>query len=1056
MRSTISATAFAWQLILATTYLCRCCIAQEPPTAETTAEIERELVRAEGLVRQSELEGARAAAQAAWHVASQVEHKGDPALQSQLWRLGLTAYAAQDLQTAHDAWLAVTVHREATLAKDHLDLQRARGNLAIAKKGLGDLQGALQLEERLLAALLLALPDDHLDLQAARGNLGLTKKALGDLRGAIDLFEKVHEVTSRTLPDEHPRLQTARQNLAIAKLHIGDSAGALELQQKVVSILPKLLPEDDLHLQSARSDLAAMLSVHGDLVGALALQERVYEARTRLLPDHHPELRTIWMNLAATKQVLGDVRGALALRQRVLHSCVESLPADHPDLHAARLGLAGVLSAVGDMQGARALEEQAVADMEATLPDDHPILQAAHLNLASTRLALGDLEGALGLQERGLQALMTRLPDDHLDVQTARSALALAKWRSGALAEAHALSESVLAVYSRVLPADHPKRTSAQAEVAWLRLLRGDHGAAVSLVKEWSAVTRSYAPLWTLAPRMAGLRAEDERPLIDLLLTMATGFGNAAARDDLMLDALLASQTLRGIETRVARRMRRALLADADRTLALQQQLIRVVADLAGIAATEAPDESDVGAGHNASLASAVLRKERLQRELAELAARSGDVDTGQLAIDDLVARLPSRSVAVAVVRYERHRPAPEHPGRTFSESCLAGLILHRGGINLRQLGPYAPIEDLVAALRTQAGAGDDRGRQASSGVDALATHKALCKAVWDPLLAAAGDADTIYLVVDEPLELVPLDALSTADGTLVGSKVALRPLLSLLDLCEPTGNDIGARPNLLAIGDLDYDEPARKPLAVLGAAAAPPPTGQRDGAPRSFRPLLESKTEIGGIAHFFAKTFPEGNAQTLVRNGASKSTLMELAPKATFLHLATHGYFAPESIASQADRKHDDTPRALRQDQRITGLSPLVLCGLALSGANLPPDQLGRTAGIITAEEILSLDLSHCYLATLSACDTSLGVRRAGQGYASLRAALLGAGARYVLTSLWKVGDEATMQLMSDFYRRLWVLKQEPHRALWDAKMEARKKGAPFRDWAGWVLTGR
>ena len=144
------------------------------------------------------------------------------------------------------------------------------------------------------------------------------------------------------------------------------------------------------------------------------------------------------------------------------------------------------------------------------------------------------------------------------------------------------------------------------------------------------------------------------------------------------------------------------------------------------------------------------------------------------------------------------------------------------------------------------------------------------------------------------------------------------------------------------------------------------------------------------------------------------------------------------------------------RFERRLTGLSPLVLTGLALSGANLPADELGRRSGILTAEEILSLDLSKCYLVTLSACDTSLGVRRAGQGFASLRAALQGAGARFVLTSLWKVGDKATMALMADFYRRLWKDKKDPHTALWEAKTAARKRNAPFRDWAGWVLTGK
>jgi CHAT domain-containing protein len=88
--------------------------------------------------------------------------------------------------------------------------------------------------------------------------------------------------------------------------------------------------------------------------------------------------------------------------------------------------------------------------------------------------------------------------------------------------------------------------------------------------------------------------------------------------------------------------------------------------------------------------------------------------------------------------------------------------------------------------------------------------------------------------------------------------------------------------------------------------------------------------------------------------------------------------------------------------------------------------------------------------------------LRRAGQGVASLQSALHMAGARSVVTSLWKVPDEATRELMVDFYRRLWVDGEPKAQALWKAKMRLRgavdEAGRPryrTRDWAGWVLTG-
>ena len=132
-----------------------------------------------------------------------------------------------------------------------------------------------------------------------------------------------------------------------------------------------------------------------------------------------------------------------------------------------------------------------------------------------------------------------------------------------------------------------------------------------------------------------------------------------------------------------------------------------------------------------------------------------------------------------------------------------------------------------------------------------------------------------------------------------------------------------------------------------------------------------------------------------------------------------------------------------------------MLLCGLVLSS-----DATGSGAGtawngIVTADEISTLDLSDCELAVLSACQTGAGVRQAGLAISSLQRALHIAGARSVVTSLWNVPDESTKELMVGFYRGMWSEKKSKSRALWDAKMALRASGHPLRDWAGWVLSG-
>jgi len=129
------------------------------------------------------------------------------------------------------------------------------------------------------------------------------------------------------------------------------------------------------------------------------------------------------------------------------------------------------------------------------------------------------------------------------------------------------------------------------------------------------------------------------------------------------------------------------------------------------------------------------------------------------------------------------------------------------------------------------------------------------------------------------------------------------------------------------------------------------------------------------------------------------------------------------------------------------------------LSGLILAQDTTSTEDNILFSGEIYNVKLN-ADLTVLSACETGLGKITKGEGIIGLTRALLYAGSKNIIVSLWQVSDDSTNKLMVDFYTNFLNQKRlkKYSKHLKDAKIKMINEGKyahPFF-WSPFVLIGQ
>jgi CHAT domain-containing protein/tetratricopeptide (TPR) repeat protein len=915
----------------------------------------------------------------------------------------------------------------------------------------------------------------------------------GSPQKAVIHAMKAYEITARVYGETHPQSAGLLYQVAVTEVQSGDYVSARRNFTTAAALLAGAAPE---YLSTRAYCLTSLGELYILLDEFEAASDVLEEARRWYVEAAQTEsagFAIVLNDLGEVNRKLGRLAEARAWGEKALRIRRLVFEDPHVAIGQSLNNLALVVTEMGDHLRALELHHAALDVRTRALGPRHADVALSLANVGYSYLALGRPEQALPWIERAVEGVKATLGDRSVEYAIELGNRALCALMLGRAEEARGFVDQTLPIIEAATGLEGLELGRLLTLKATVELETGLHAAAISTMESARdrvdrAVGRRHRSYVDAVHGlgMACVRAGEVRRGLDELL------GAEVARDQVIKEVLhlgserqheaYIGQALAGCHDVLS-----VLVACSRETadvvncyaLVLRRKAVlfglrRALANVRFDDATAAGMLERLRAVR-ASIADAVLRgrtahaspaaealeewgseREELEKCLSEhMAKRPGRTVVPNDTPNDVLRALRADTLLIEVVRYDSVPAAwiPGEPPHEWGTPRYVAFLLRKLAttpVRVVDLGPATRIEKLVEDCReylAQEGVRASRGSESTSqGRDRLT---ALRREVFDPLVAQDSDCRRIVFAPDGALCLIPLEVLPGQRQGLWMDEFEISYVGVGRDVLAPEQRNAAAREGPTVIGDPDYDLTASAPRRRTWAQGDEPSRANSWLADCRFQRLAGTAEEARVVASMMG-------VEPIVGASATRALFLR-ARGPNVLHVATHGFYVPA------------TPRFVTTGLDLFGrmpgvivaaatFDPLLRSGIALAGANAlsagftPPEDAG--VGVVTAEDVLYMDLRGTTLVCLSACETGLGDIRQGEGVVGLRQSFLLAGARVVVSSLWRVPDALTTELMRIFYSEL--SKGQPCRsAMQTARAGVRRHHPHPYCWGAFVCYG-
>jgi CHAT domain-containing protein len=333
---------------------------------------------------------------------------------------------------------------------------------------------------------------------------------------------------------------------------------------------------------------------------------------------------------------------------------------------------------------------------------------------------------------------------------------------------------------------------------------------------------------------------------------------------------------------------------------------------------------------------------------------------------------------------------------------------------------------------------------------------KSLYDLIWKPMERHLMGIKKVYYSLAGNLHKISLAALPVNNKYVLSDKYELVQLNTTASLADQPSYIVSISDKIKLVGGIQYDLDSSERNSIVrvnnkyDSSRSIPNDISKSG---SWNYLPGTEIEIKSIE----KMGRTKNYSINISFGAAATEesikALSGAQSPVILHIATHGFFFPDSKKESKEITSDiiDQGEIFRRSE-----NPLFRSGLLFAGANYAWNgkiMEGIDDGILTSYEVSNMYLPNTKLVVLSACETALGDINGSEGVFGLQRAFKMAGVQNLVMSLWKVPDMETSEFMEYFYKDIFSKKSISysfHHA--QSIMKNKYRSDPYK-WAAWVL---